>query len=170
MTLSNGSVIASADTLLFTAQMSVLQTQNALSPQGTPLAFAFHGLTATTPLYARTRTFVAPCDSLIDTMAVKVCGLTTFTITTATLTASNPIALPSLTTTINSGAGGTVEGTRTLFRGGRARVDAASLATAPIVRALMQGETYSLVVSTTSVASTGLVVVALALRTEWGRT
>lgn len=167
MTISNGSTITSADLNgLFSSpsypynSMQRLIWDRQKVPKGFVLPLQFANVFSTTPAEKRTRTFVVPRDSYIETVVVH-CGDVNATVT-VDVTGNGAMANWPISITQAVGSG-LVDVTRTWFN------NASTKALDRGFRLMNQGSNCTVVVSSTKTTGSSVITVELILRQFLGR-
>ena len=171
MTIANGSTILQADLNAMSAlSLSKARLDNARLSGGIPLTVTFHGLVASTPVYASKSRIVIPVDMLVDSLVVLISPGTATTTVTVDVTGDG--ALPNFAMRIigTVDAGVAVLPARLLFDNNMsANPGVSPQLTSRVARLLPRGSTILITATTTNIVATMSVQVTLAGRSRLAR-
>lgn len=168
MTVANGSAILAADlAALTTAQLALLQADNAALPGALGLRFHFQNLVASTPAYASKSIIVVPFDMYLDVLAVEAKNHTAGATTTVTL--SEPLGTWPTTITGTTGGAGPTRLTRLLYDNSRAPPKRDFATASSAFRMFNKGSTLTLTATTTNTTTASWVHVNLVARSGYAR-
>ncbi len=167
MTIANGSPILAADLNgLTTAQLALLQADNAALPAVFHANRQFFGVVASTPAYRRKSIWVPPANILVESVAVQASDHTAASTTTVRIT--DNVGLFPFAVSGTTGAGRT-QLARRLFDGTKTNVGKDFATTSRVVWVLLKGSRVTIEVETTSVAAASAVQVVIVGRQFIGR-
>jgi hypothetical protein len=192
MAITNGLTIDKADLdAMLTTSLALLQADGVRPPAGLEQNVYFNNLVAGTARARRRFTFIAPCDLLLETLAVQAVDFTaasSLSVGVGSGTTDDDDELPLMvddiddTTSLASdgiratwpvkvtgtvGAGATSL-SRLLFDGTKAKLTRPAT-TSRAVRVFLKGSTIHVSASTTSIATPSRLQVCLVMRELWGR-
>lgn len=169
MTISNGSVVLAADVNgMLAVSLNDVRDDDAQLPIGAEFNILFPNLVAGTIALSRRFEFVAPCDLLVESMAVQAADMTPASTLTVRLTGNGPITNWPITVTGTVGAG-VVALPRLLFDNSKTNVSKDFATTAQAFRVFPKGSTIVVFAETTSIATPSTVQVCLVFREFFGR-
>lgn len=180
MSITNGSAVTKTDLdSMLTMSLVLVATDNAQLPTGFQWHATFPNLVASTPIRCRKAVFVAPCDLLLETVALEAGDHTAASTTQVAVTAGATVDDLASTTDLEAdprnlvfwphkvsattGAGTTLCA-RVMFDGTKTNPKSDFTATSRAARVVLAGSTIVVSVSTTSVATPSKTHVVLVFR------
>lgn len=179
MTIANGSPIIKADLdALITAQLALIQADNAQLPAGLMVNWTFPNLVASTNATRAKAYFVAPWDLYVESLGADTVDHTAASTFKAALYGDGNLlnyprpasvggVVPFISVSVANGAGFTKGGR--LIRDNTKGPAKADAATAQSFTVIPRGTTITLVVTTTSIAAPSEAHVTAVFRQFWGR-
>lgn len=177
MTITNGQTATATDVnAMASTQLGLVQADNADYPAGFLVRFGFPNLVASTPAYRAKAIFVAPCDLLIEVLAVQTADM----VGLVTVTAIGDGALITdgddsdgddgwgmkVSETVGTGI---VKCARLLFDNTKTKVTADFQSTAKAFRVVPKGSTVEIIATTANTTTPCECNVTLACREFWSR-
>lgn len=166
MAITNDQPITDTDlNNMLNADLGDLQADNAQLPLGGQFDVYFPNLVASTTLKARQTVFVAPCDLLIESVAVQASEFTAASELTLEIEADSDDALSNLPLTVTGDVGaGVTKLPRLLFDGTPTHPNDDPAGTLRTFRVFPKGTTFTITAETDSVATPSTCQVAIVWR------